>query len=243
MKTLMGCCLLGLICVGGNAQAIDLSQNLVEVFRVELQNRMDSLGLPDSSFPVVRYDGQLDANARQQGDTVWLGNVQQAFANQEDCLSLLYHERHHWLNEGEGKYPLARDSLGKIVQWDTGEWYHYLPDSLEVARDLAQFQRVGMSAYGELSPELESLHLNRLRRDLSIARQLLFVYAPSNLARDELEAYHAQLEGEQFGLYQLSHEARREIAIRMRQLTGTLARRLEYERQHSLNPDGSEKNK
>lgn len=241
MKSLMGCCLLGLICVVGNAQALNLSQNQVEAFRVELQNRMDRLEMPDSFFPAVRYDGQLDANARQQGDTVWLGNVQQAFANQEDCLSLLYHERHHWLNEGEGKYPLARDNSGQIVQWDTGEWYTYLPDSLEIARDLAQFQRVGMAEYGVLSPELESLHLNRMRRDLSIARQLLFVYAPSNLARDELEAYQAQLEGERMGLYQLSHEAKREVNIRIRQLSSTLERRLDYEYRHSLNPDGSRK--
>ncbi len=242
MKTLMGICLLGLMCGVSNAQPLLFSRNQAEVLRIELQNRMDSLGLTDSSFPVVRHDAQLDANARQQGDTIWLGNVQQVFRNQEDCLSLLYHERHHWLNEGDGKYPLARDSSGQIVQWDTGEWYSYLPDSLEVARDVEQFQKVGLAEYGELSPELESLHLNRMRRDLSIGRQLLFVYAPSNLARDELEAYQAQLAGEKIGLYQLSFEARREIFIRMRQLMGTLERRLEYEGRHSLNPDGSKKN-
>lgn len=241
MKTLMGCYLLGCLCIVGNAQPFLLSQNQAEVLRIELQNRMDSLGLPDSSFPVVRYDGQLDANARQQGDTIWLGNVQQVFRNQEDCLSLLYHERHHWLNESQGKYPLARDSSGMIVQWDTGEWYSYQPDSLDVARDLEPFRRTEMAIYGALSPELKSLHLSRLKRDLSLARQLRFIYAPSNLARDELEAYQAQLEGEQIGLYQLSHEARREIFIRIRQLTGTLERRLAYERQHSLNPDGSNK--
>ena len=69
----------------------------------------------------------------------------------------------------------------------------------------------------------------------------LFRYAPSNRAREEIEAYPRQLAGADSGFYVLTPYARRSILIRLHQLEHTLNARVEWEAHNQLYPDGRKK--
>jgi hypothetical protein len=221
------------------AQTLPLSQSLATELKSALCMRMQARGIDvPADFPSIHYDPELAANARYACDTIWLGQIQPVFATREDYMSLIYHEYRHWCHEREGRYLVGTDSLGNILQWNTGEQYLHLPDSEEVNRDLAHFEEQVLPGYGEMSPSDRAAHLARFRRDMEAPRWLPFIYAPSHLAEAELAAYQAQLEGESLGLYVLSASARREMSIRIRQLEATLDRRRGYEERQGLGPDG-----
>ncbi|RMG28224.1 MAG: hypothetical protein D6730_05820 [Bacteroidetes bacterium] len=207
------------------------------------QRQLDSLvtvleGRLAARLPAVRCAPWLDANARFERDTIWVGQVQAAYGSPGDLLSILYHEYTHYLLAGEKRYPVCVDGEGRIVQWDTGRMYVYEPDSVEVAEQIAYIVQHVLPEYGPLSEAEKRAHISRLRRDLSRPRELPFIYAPSNLALEEIAAYQAQLAGAQLGLYQLSVPARNAIARRLRQLADTYERRRQYEEQQHLGPDG-----
>lgn len=190
-------------------------------------------------LPVIRYRAELPANARYQHDTIWLGMLQQAYHTRGDTLSILYHEYLHAQFEEEGRFPLALDSLGEVPQWDTGEGYLASPDSLEVELIIARYRARLQAQRPPPRASYLAAQLQQLRADLARPSWHPFVYAPSNLAREELAAYQAQLAGEARGYYRLSASARQAIQLRLRQLRATLQRRQTYEHRHGLNPDGS----
>lgn len=200
---------------------------------VELRARLiRSIGVGEREFPVVCADSSLKANARYAHDTIWIGQVQPDFHTEGDTLSLLYHEYiHHRL---AGKYPVATDSGGLPVQWVTDVSYSYQPSDLEVNRELEQSR----DFLAFLPDSIRAPQEARLREDLSRPRTRYLRYAPSNLAREELEAYSEQLGGEKNGWYELSPEAEIAIRIRIDQLTITLEQRVLYEKVMGLGPDG-----
>jgi hypothetical protein len=199
--------------------------------RDSLQARLWRLG-DSAALPVVAIDHRLPSNARYARDTIWLGQVQAEFATFDDSLSLLWHEvQHHRLR---GCYPVKIDAQGVPVQWMTDEQELIWLSPEQVERELAR----SIAFFAELPSAQRQAQLDRLRRDLSQPQSRPFRYAPSNLAREEMLAYQAQLVGEGRGLYQLSAEVRRSIRIRQYQLQQTLARRETYEKKHGLGPDG-----
>ena len=231
--------LCGFLAVGALVDVKAQADVDIDAWRETLTLRMEANGIAvPGDFPYACYDPLLDANARYARDTIWLGQVQAAFFTRDDRISLLYHEYIHWQNERAGRYPVGMDSLGNILQWDTGESYVHVPDSEEVLRDLMYFEQQVLPGYGKMDEAERAAHLHRYRRDMEQPRRLPFFYAPSHLAEDELCAYRAQLQGEIIGLYALSAAARREIYIRMRQLEATLARRRAYEQRQGLGPEG-----
>lgn len=190
------------------------------------------LGVGEEPLPAVALDPQLEANARYDRDTIWLGTIQRAFHHTEDTLSLIYHEYiHHQLR---GRYPVATDSTGFPVQWVTDQTYWYRPSALQLEQELAQTE----GFWAGLPPEQRKLHHDRLRRDLAQPRLRVLRYAPSNLAREEIEAYQQQLAAAERGLYALSPAAQQAILIRLHQLQSTLQQRLRYEAEQGLGPEG-----
>jgi hypothetical protein len=190
-------------------------------------------------LPPVRFQPELDANARLARDTIWVGQLQRPFQTDDDIASLFYHEYQHYLFERSSTFPVRRDSTGQIVQWKTGEWFTFQPSAYRIERSLLYFQDSVLPTYGELTESERAHHLAAMRQTVSQAQQLPFTYAPSNLSREEIAAYEAQLRGEAEGLYQLSSTARAEIKERLTQQKETLERRLDYEASHGLGPDGS----
>ncbi|MEM7372497.1 MAG: hypothetical protein AAF587_28010 [Bacteroidota bacterium] len=188
-----------------------------------------------TDLPEVRYQADLPANARYESGTILVGSIQSDYQTMDDSLSILLHEYHHYLQELAHEFLICEDSAGNIPQWSTGQIYEYVPTSEEIERDLQQTIGPWLEAFSE---EQQQIELRRLKRDLSRPRKMLFVYAPSRLAEAEIDAYEAQLEGEQAGLYQLSEEARHAIIRRLGQLKDTLERRRRYEQTHGLHPAG-----
>lgn len=61
----------------------------------------------------------------------------------------------------------------------------------------------------------------------------------SNFALDELSAYQAHLDGENAGLLKLHDSTRDDIKNRILNFQVKYEKRLDYERRHNLNPDGT----
>ncbi|MEM6346991.1 MAG: hypothetical protein AAF927_24095 [Bacteroidota bacterium] len=185
-------------------------------------------------LPAVVYHAELDANARYENDTIWIGQIQAEFKTDDDWMSIIYHEYWHYLHEGI--YRLGRDSAGQIVQWDTDQWYTYQPSEYRIKRVLEQYEAT-LVTVGDSFANREKL-LEDMRKTVSQPQQLPFIYAPSNLSLEEIKAYEAQLEAEQAGYYQLSTAARNAILERISQQKDTYQRRKAYEVQMGLGPDG-----
>lgn len=196
---------------------------------------LQRLGSLQSPIPVVHYRPSLPSNARYESGHILVGTLQADYHSFGDSLSILYHEYIHHLHELRGEFLICEDSLGEIPQWTTDEMYLYTPDSEEVERELAQAIGPWLDHYEE--PH-RSQEIERLKRDLSRSRKMVFVYAPSRLAEAEIYAYREQLAGETRGLYVLSPEARSAIYRRISQLEETVSRRLRYEQAHQIRPNG-----
>jgi len=195
-------------------------QHRIDQLREGLMHRMKV-----SLFPPVQFDASLEANSRFARNTIWLGRVQPDFHTEDDTLSLLYHEYHHFLLQDS--FPVGLDSAGVPLQWVTDIFFLYTPCPEEIERDLQS-----------ISQSLDSIAYAALKHTLEKPRSQLFRYAPSNLSREEIAAYRAQLTGGRIGLYTLSYEARRAIQIRLYQLEGSTIRRQVYEKENGLGADG-----
>lgn len=216
-----------------------LTSNTISRLSKTLNDRINYLNKSVIPCPPIKYDENLPANARFESDTIWLGQVQNEYTTTDDTLSILYHEYIHFLLELEGKYSYGRDSTGQIVQWDTGETYTYALSQKEIEKELQFFETNILPSYGQLSDSQRHAHIQQLKRDLAKPRELLFIYAPSDLAREEIEAYEAQLKGENLGLYQLSATGREAIQRKLKQMKTTLKRRIVYEQKMGLKSDGT----
>lgn len=181
-------------------------------------------------LPPVRLDSHLTAHARYAHDTIWLGPVRPSFPTPGDRMSLIYHEYCHARWQARGRFAVGLDSDGDIIQWDTEEWLSYPPSAQQIEREMVRYD----SLYPGADPRLRAAFLASVSQPV---RQP-FRYAPSNLAREEIAAYQAQLAGAAAGLYPLSPVARQAIGIRLDQLAHTLRQRRAYERRHRLRPDG-----
>ena len=123
----------------------------------------------------------------------------------------------------------------------TGTFYTYIPPPEQTDRDLENLRFYYSRVEPELVGEALEQRLQDMRKILSQPQKLPFVYAPSNLTLEEIEAYQGQLEGESMGLYTLSETAKKSIQFRIYQLEQTLLLRKSYERENGLGPDGSRK--
>ena len=215
---------------------VRLSEILIE--------RMAGKGQKVEQFPCIKHDSTLMVNARYDAPCIVLGPVQRAFSTTDDSLSIIYHEYQHHLMAMNERYPVQYDTDGNVLQWDTGDTYLYYLSEIEIKIQLQYFEDSVLARWtdGSLMPDsVRQKHLETMRRDLARPQKMAFIYAPSNLAREELVAYRQQLKGERIGLYTLSHTAKTSINIRIEQLRGTLKRRIKYERTHDLRADGSRK--
>ena len=223
------------------SQKIDL--RLPQLFDI-LLSRIPEKQLHSESFPCLKYDSTLMVNARYDPPCIILGHIQWAFSSTDDTLSIIYHEYQHHLMSLSMKFRVQYDSAGNVPQWDTGETYLYEPSEEEVNLQLHRFYTTVLPVWrhSSLMPDSIKLrHIETMERDLSKPQTMAFIYAPSNLAREEIAAYRQQLKGERMGLYKLSYTAKKSINIRIRQLKDTLKRRKNYEKIHRIRPDGKKR--
>ena len=199
-------------------------------------------GVPISPIPPVYVDTSLPSNARFVRDTIFIGPLQRDFHTFGDTLSLIYHEYLHKVFWEEQRYPFITAANGKPIQWNTGTFYTYTPHPGQTARDLENLRFYYARVEPDLAGEALDKRLQQMKKVLQQPQELPFVYAPSNLALEELHAYKGQLEGEQMGLYQLSETARNSIKFRIFQLGQTYNLRKAYEQQEGLGPDGEDMN-
>lgn len=186
------------------------------------------------ALPVIQYKSDLSANARYESDTIWIGQIQSEFQTDDDWMSIIYHEYWHYQHEGE--YAVGRDSLGQILNWDTDQMYEYVPSAYRIERSLHYYQE---QVLPDSLPFAKREHmLKSFREAVSRPQMLPLIYAPSNLSLEEIAAYEAQLAAEEMGLYRLSTASRNAIIERIAQQRDTYQRRLAYEQQQQLGPDG-----
>ena len=188
------------------------------------------------ALPPVKYVPGLEANARFERDTIFIGQIQREFHTEDDWISVIYHEYYHYLHQGE--WTVATDSNGQIVQWQTEEWYTYHPTEYRIRRSLQFFEDSTLSEIGPLTEEEKAYQIREMRKSVSRPQQLPFYYAPSHLSLEEIAAYKAQLMGMALGYYTLSEEAMAAIRERIGQQQDTWQRRKDYEDRHGLGPDG-----
>lgn len=231
MKTIICCVFMLLQCEKGvwaQESAPDRISRIGQILNQRLSERNKS------SIPTIVYQSELDANARYENDTIWIGQIQAEFQTDGDWMSIIYHE--YWHYQQEGEFAIGCDSLGKILQWDTDQWYTYTPSEYRIERTLRQYE-VSLSAENLSFANRENL-LREMQKALSQTQELPFIYAPSNLSLEEIKAYEAQLAAEQEGVYELSTAARNAIVERIAQQKDTYQRRKAYEEQESLGSDG-----
>lgn len=208
------------------------AQGRLNALRVILAERLQD------TLPPVFSRPWLPANARYEDGRIFLGTLQREFQTTGDTLSIIYHEYIHHLQHVNGDFPVAKDSAGQVLQWMTDTTFVFQPLPGEVERDLLDIRRkLETLTMPQLERHVEE-EIKSLRHSMAQPQVLPFYYAPSNLARSELEAYLAQLEGEPLGLYVLSPQARALIRERVIRQRNILSRRIAYEKRHRLLPDG-----
>ncbi|MEM6807493.1 MAG: hypothetical protein AAF696_39210 [Bacteroidota bacterium] len=221
------------------------AQDRIQLLREELIHRISAKqGSAPVDFPPIILDKKLIANAKFERDSIFLGNVQRVFQTFDDSLSIVYHEYIHFLLQKKGKYKLGRDKKGIILQWDTGRTYTYKPHPKEVSSYVEHFTQDVLptyEGYQDMSQGKKEQIILSMKESFAQKEKQLFIYAPSNLAKEELEAYKAQLKGEKLGLYVLSDACRDNLEVRIAQLKGTYKRRRAYEKKRGLEKSGERK--
>ena len=190
-------------------------------------------------LPPVFIDPELPSNARFIRDTIFLGPLQRDFHTFGDSLSIIYHEYLHKVFWEEQRFPIHVDASGQPIQIKTGTFYTYIPPPEQTDRDLENLRFYYSRVEPELVGEALEKRLNEMRKILSQPQQLPFVYAPSNLTLEEIEAYQGQLKGESLGLYTLSETAKKSIQFRIYQLEQTYELRRAYEEENGLGKNGA----
>ena len=203
-----------------------------------LESRIERLTSHTSDFPPVVVDHSLPSNARFIRDSIFLGALQRDFHSFGDTLSILYHEYLHKTFWHAQRFPFQFDSQGQPLSIETGAFYTYIPPPEQTERDLENLRFYYSRVEPELVGEALEQRLVKMRSVLSQPQQLPFVYAPSNLTLEELEAYKGQLKGEVIGLYKLSETAKKSIQFRLFQLKQIHSLRRSYEEEHGLGADG-----
>lgn len=223
------------------------AQERIQLLRQELIQRISQIERIElTEFPPLVLDKNLIANAKFDRDSIFLGNIQRVFQSFEDSLSIIYHEYVHFLiqQEKSEKYALGRDQQGNILQWDTGRSYIYKPYPKEVALYLKHFRQDVLPTYEDyesMSEAKKEKIVLSMKESFSQKDKQPFIYAPSNLAKEEIIAYKAQLQGEKKGYYRLSEDCRDNLKVRIAQLKATYKRRRAYEKKRGLEKSGERK--
>ncbi|MEM6628048.1 MAG: hypothetical protein AAF694_00170 [Bacteroidota bacterium] len=207
-----------------------------------LEQRLSRLERKKIVLPQVFINPNLSTNARFENHTIYLGPLQRDFHTVGDTLSLIYHEYLHKVFWEAQRFPFQFDSTGTPVQWDTGTFYTYIPPKAQTDRDLENLRFYYQREEPELMGAALEARLEKMKQVLSQPQQIPFVYAPSNLTLEEIEAYKGQLQGEKLGLYSLSPTAKKSIEFRLYQLKQTYELRRAYEEENGLGRDGGSVN-
>jgi len=197
-----------------------------------------------SFFPPVIQDPRLLSNATFRNDSIFIGNIQRVFSSFDDSLSILYHEYNHFLISRKNQPKVGMDNKGKILQWDTGQKYTYIPFPQEVEAYVEHFKKDILPtypSYNKMSPGKKERIIDEMRKDFSKPEKKSFIYSPSNLAKEEIRVYRQQLKGEKQGLYKLSEAARENIFLRIKQKKHTYKMGRAYEKKFGLKQSGEKK--
>ncbi|MDX1907533.1 MAG: hypothetical protein SF053_10910 [Bacteroidia bacterium] len=188
-------------------------------------------------LPPVRYDPSLPVYARWQDDTIRLGPLLPPYHTPAAVASLIVHEYGHALLVQDDWYPVATDSLGQPLQWMTPYPYLHTPHWTTV-RDsymavLGSYQTTGLRDRDRM------LMQYRLRYQLMMPQYQFLLYAPSNLALEEVACYQLQLEGAACGLYPLTDALKQHITVSLLHMWETWQQRRTYEQLMGLGADGA----
>lgn len=205
-----------------------LTRQLAHVFA---QRMADFDPTPLVPLPPVLFDAHVSANAIWWRDTIRLGPsfYTQTFLNDEDRLSILYHEYQHRVNEHLRRFPCTRDLSGHIVQLETPITYQRELTHAEIEEDYLQVVNDRLSAKEKLE----------LWISLSKPDVVQFQYAPSNLSRDELFCYRAEQQAAKAGIFRHSTAYADYLHYRILREQHCLHLRTEFERHNKLLPDGT----
>lgn len=203
-------------------------QNLV----VEFEERLWEAKLEKAcSLPPIVFDSTVTASAVWRADTIRVGLsfFSQGFVTEEDQISILFHEYNHFLNEHKHRYPCLEDLSGSIVQVETDILIEKELTIEEIEYDFKELVNDTMS----------SQEKQLLREMVSKPSLMRFVYAPSNLSRDELHCYRAEKRGHEQGLFHHSDIYASFLSARIKREEEYLKLRIRFEELNTLRVDGS----
>jgi len=207
----------------------------LEILLPIFKDRIEKYFPEIKELPSFSYDKSITSNAIYKNDTVFVGNLlfSQDFLSQEDQLSILYHETNHFMNDKQKLYPCRIEEDGTIFQVMTDSLYEKPISPLEQEADLKSLITVNST------PE-EIIQLKKATHGTVFVK---FVYAPSNLAMDELSCYHSELNASKLGAFKLSTMYKSLLRYRIYLEQFHLKMRHEYELKNNLDPAGNSNKK
>lgn len=202
-------------------------------FATEFKKRMNTVFDGDfEPVPNLRFKPDMTANALWDGKEICIGKgfFERTYFTDEDRISIIYHEYNHYLHDIKNLYPCKTDSSGKIYQFLTDIYFEKPICEVEIMLDMQQIADTTLS-------KQELMLIEAAARKPCIMR---LTYAPSNLSREEIACYKAEIEGDTcLKLYKHSHTYRALVEYHINVEKIYLKLRQQYEKEHDMNSDGT----
>jgi hypothetical protein len=197
-----------------------------------LENRLKSSYNKEILLPEIIPDDSITSNAVWDGKKIKVGNMvfKSDFLTYEDKLSIIFHEYTHFKFSGKNIYSCKIDSNGKIYQVYTDTLIVKIPSPIDTSEIFYP---------KNILPETERIMLSNEAKKNTLIR---FIYAPSNLSREEILCYEAELKANQEGITNISSLYKAMIKYQINAENIKMKYREEYENKHNLLPSG-EKNR
>ena len=200
-------------------------------FKKELTNRFEKTFHIKLNIPDIIISDTIISNAQYKNNIITLGKrfFSDEYFTNEDRLSILFHEYVHYLNDQFGIYQYKKDEDGNILQTETDQFYEKYLSQIEFQIDMKNMKASGISEN----------QLNIYKKEAELPVYMRFIYAPSNLSREELLCYLAEVTCNKYGLFNHSSLYKSILESRIKLEKMHLYMRLKYEKENQLNSDGT----
>lgn len=210
----------------------DYSRILSEYANSLEQRLIKCFGNNFRELPPMLYNKRIHRNAVFRNDTIFIGR--QFFTNPylgyEERISVIYHEYCHYNCWKENLFPCKTDTTGNIYQVKTSIFYKNPPSPVELLNYYETFCESVTSV-----DEKELYH--KMITDSAIVR---FIYAPSNLAREEIFCYQSEIDASQkYKLFNTNNDYIRLLQYQIEMEVIYLKLGLKYENENNLKPNGN----
>lgn len=197
----------------------------------EFKNRKESLQI--DTFPNFALSEKISTNAVYANDTIFLSKaiVQNCAFAEEDKISIIYHEWNHFKCDLENKFQYRKTVNGEIYQ---------IPTNKLIKKDFCKAEFI-LDSLSLIKPGMAENEKNLLLSSIKKASYVKFIYAPSNLSREEIYCYSKEMEAGKSGALKLSKMYFERLICRIKYEEKLLKLRRKFEAEHLLSETGNRK--